>query len=55
MDWNVEGMGGNTVWNSKHIAGEGSALNFQREKKTKASLEIVDPITFPVCKSSSMN
>jgi len=30
----------------------GSALDFQRGKMAKASLEIADLITFPVCKSS---
>ena len=29
-----------------------SVLNFQREKKVKALLEITDLITFPICKTS---
>ena len=32
-----------------------SALNFQRGKTAKASLEVSDRINFPVCKSSSTN
>ena len=35
--------------------GGGSALNFQRGKTAKALLEIAYLITFPLCKSSSMN
>jgi len=49
-----KGGRGNTVWNSEHVRGV-SALNFQRGKTGKASLEIVDLITFPVCTSSNTN
>jgi len=38
LDWNLENMEGNTVWNSKRIGGGVSALNFQRGKMVKASL-----------------
>jgi len=49
-------MGGNAVWNSKHIGrGKGSALNFQRGKIMKALLEIADLITFPVCNELTLN
>ena len=63
LDWNSEdtgwgGVGDNTVWNSNCMGGGGggvqlsSALNFQRGKTEKASIEIPDMLTFPVCKSS---
>ena len=36
------------IWNAWGV----SVLNFKRRKTAKASLEIADLITFPVCKSS---
>ena len=63
MDWNSEDMqgmgggGGGRGLRSLEFQTHGgvSALNFQRGKTAKASLEIADLIAFPVCKSSSKN
>ena len=40
-------MGGYAVQNSKYMGG--SALNFQKRKTAKSSLEIADLLTFLIC------
>ena len=58
LDWDSEGIGragggGETQFGISNAWGGGSALSFQSRKTVKASLEIVDLITSPVCKSSA--
>lgn len=53
LDWITEGTGGGEIQFGIQNTGGISALNFQRGKTTKALLEIIDLITFLVCKLST--